>query len=587
MDTMKTINVGFYAPTFEIQRSNRLKLDSIKISSTPYYLQGYFRKNYPQYSERVKWAPSLLMKMTAEEIVAFLEKNQIDVLCASLYIWNVTGILDVLKDVKSLYGKPLKIVVGGPSCDAAKDEWETKYSFIDHFVVGQGEKAWASLALDFLGVKELSEADTNIVHIFKKSDAVPIKKYEYEFVRGIHYSPYIECEDMIVELKEVYKDYKLTWTYETQRGCPYHCSFCDWNGGQSNKTQKRKEINFIDEVDFLAKHGMYDLYLADANFGMWDVDVDIMKRMVEHKKNGHNFNFVSFNMSKNINSNFKEIMKLMIEHDFNSVWIKLSVQDVHKNILDAIDRPGNWEESKQFGFELYEEFGISKKLNKIFVELILGLPEQTVESYIATLDEVYGNGFVPRTYPFFLLRNAPATYDMEYRAKYGIKDDMVYETLDMEPEGDTIQELLSNPESNFVYQQIVSCNSFTERNLVEMTMLDQLYRVLLSRREWPARGFIDKNWHHLKPIIVDMIKTEDFKYVLDQRHKNFIEHKINAMEGSHGKLLLNNIDMAAVVSRNFDIINDSFNSTKIDKENADIFLSVWNTFDRFKSYLDR
>jgi radical SAM superfamily enzyme YgiQ (UPF0313 family) len=392
---------------------------------------------------------------------------------------------------------------------------------------------------------------------------------------------------MIVALKNEYKDYKLTWTYETQRGCPYHCTFCDWNGGQSNKVQKRKDVSFLDEIDFMAKHGMYSLYLADANFGMWDVDVEIMKRMVEHKKNGHNFTFVSFNMSKNINANFKEIMKLMIEYDFNTVWIKLSVQDIHDIVLEAIDRPGKWEDSKQFGYELYEEFGEKKNLNKIFIELILGLPEQTVENFTATLDEVYSSGFIPRTYPFFLLRNAPATYDMVYREKYGIKDAMIYETLDMEPKGDTIQELLDNPKDNYIYQQMIRCNSFTERDLVKMTMLDQLYRVLFSRKDWPARGLIDVNWHHLKPIVSALAETDDFHYVLEKRHHNFITHKINAMEGSHGKLLIRNLDLVSVVARNFDIITESFLETKIDDVSKEKFLSVWNTFDRHKNLLDR
>jgi radical SAM superfamily enzyme YgiQ (UPF0313 family) len=298
---MKTIKVGFYAPSFDMKKSNRLKLDSLKVNSAPYYLHGYFKKNYSEYADRVIWEPSILIKQSPEEIVSFINNNSIDVFCASVYIWNVDSILETLKGVRKLlddtHNKSVKIVVGGPSCDAVNDDWETKYSFIDHCVVGQGEKAWAELVLDFLEIKKVDESTSNLVHFVKSGTAIVEKKYNYEFLRGIHYSPYIECEDMVVALKEKYKDYSLTWPYETARGCPYHCSFCDWNGGQSNKTQKRK-IDFLEEVDFLAEHGMYDLYIADANFGMWDSDVEIMKRMVEHNKNGHKFNFVSFNISR-------------------------------------------------------------------------------------------------------------------------------------------------------------------------------------------------------------------------------------------------------------------------------------------------
>jgi radical SAM superfamily enzyme YgiQ (UPF0313 family) len=557
------------------------------VNPTPYYLHGYFRKHYPEQAKYIKWKPSILTKQSSQEVVAFLNKHEADVLCVSLYIWNVSHTMEMLTRVKELYNKPLKIVIGGPSCDAVKDEWETKYPFVDHFVVGQGEKAWSNLALDFLGVQVLDASATNIVHFLRKGEVAPVKEYEYEFIRGIHYSPFMECEDLIQELQAEYHEFGLTWPYETQRGCPYHCSFCDWNGGQSNKTQKRKEINFIDEIDFMAKNKMYNLHISDANFGMWDVDVEIMKRMVEHKKNGHSFNFVSFNMSKIINNNFKEIMNLIVEHDFNSVWLKLSVQDIHQSVLEAIDRPGDWNESKKVGLELYEKFSESKNLKKIFVELILGLPGQSVESFMATLDEFYSNGFVPRTYPFLLLRNAPATYNMEYRAKHGIKDDLVYEILDMRIDGTNVKEISERPLTNFIYHQIVECNTFSERDFVKMSMFDQLYRRLLSRTTWSAYGFIDVNWKHLEPVVKMLIKTDDFEYVLNQRYENFKKYRINAMDSSEGKILVDGNDMSSIIGRNLDSIRHSVESTGMDQVTIDKFFEVWNTFKATENFLNR
>lgn len=584
---MNTINVAFYSPSVDQNKSNRLKYKDLMVNPTPYYLHGYFRKHYPEYADRIKWKPSMLIKIPTSEVVEFLNRHDVDVLCVSLYIWNVSQAMDMLSTIKDEYKKPLKIVIGGPSCDAVKDEWETKYPFVDHFVIGQGEKAWANLALEFLGVKSLDENATNIVHFLKKGETAPVKKYEYEFVRGIHYSPFMECEDLIQELQQEYKEYGLTWPYETQRGCPYHCSFCDWNGGQSNKTQKRKEISFIDEIDFMAKNKMYNLHISDANFGMWDVDVEIMKRMVEHKKNGHNFNFVSFNMSKIINNNFKEIMRMIVEHDFNSIWLKLSVQDIHPHVLEAINRPGDWNEAKEVGLNLYKEFYETKNLKKIFVELILGLPGQSVESFTATLNEFYGNGFIPRTYPFLLLRNAPATYDVEYRAKHGIKDDLVYETLDMGIDGTCVKEVYERPLTNFIYHQIVACNTFTEKDFVKMSMLDQLYRRLLSRTVWPAYGFIDVNWKHLEPIVKMLIASSDFEYVLEQRYNNFKNYRINAMDSSEGKILVDGNDMSSIIYRNLNDIEKSLERTGIDSTSKEKFFEVWKTFEYAKHYLDR
>ena len=584
---MKSINVAFYSPSYGASRSSRLDAKVVMVNPTPYYLHGYFKKNYPDYAQYVNWKTSLVINKTAKELLDFLVLHDIDVLCASLYVWNVQDILDIFDGIKEKYfdvtQKQLKIVFGGPSCNVLHDDWGKVCPYVDHFVVGQGEKAWASLALNFIGVTTLDNTATNIVHFASKTSK---PTYQHEFIRGIHYSPYLESKDAVQQLIKEYEGYTLAWPYETQRGCPYHCSFCDWNGGQSNKTQKRKEVNFIDEIDFFAENKMYNLHISDANFGMWDVDVDIMERLVKHKLDGHPFGFQSFNMSKLINANYKKIMWMIVKYNFNTIWVKLSVQDIHKNVLDAIDRPGNWDAAKEFGLELYKEFAIERKL-KIFVELIIGLPEQTVESWTETLDEIYSSGFIPRSYPFLILVNAPVKYNQEYRAKYGIKDDQVFEVIDTTIIGNTIKEIYDDKVANFIYPQVTSCNTFSERELVRMVMIDQLYRLLLSRLVWPAYGFIDVNWHHLKPILNKLITTEDFEYVLEQRYANFVQYRINAMDSAQGKIMVGGADMSSLVGRNYELIHQSFAETKIDDIAAAKFLEVWDQFKSTARWLDR
>jgi hypothetical protein len=86
--------------------------------------------------------------------------------------------------------------------------------------------------------------------------------------------------------------------------------------------------------------------------------------------------------------------------------------------LKNINRPGNWKESRELGLEMYRKFAESKNMRKIFVEVIVGLPGQTVDTYTETLDEIYSSGFIPRTSSFLILSNAPANYDTDYREKF-------------------------------------------------------------------------------------------------------------------------------------------------------------------------
>ena len=578
---MKPINVAFYSPSLD--KSIRIDYIEVMVNPTPYYLHAYFKKSQPKYAPYIVWKPSLLLGKSDEELAKYIIENDIDVVCASVYIWNVQQVLHTLSTVKGLVNKPIKIVIGGPSCDGFNDEWNTKYPYIDKFVVGQGEKAWEAIALDMLGVSALSDQTTNIVHFSKDKKET---KYEFEFIRGIHYSPYLECEDLVKELIQTYEGHDMLWPYETQRGCPYRCSFCDWNGGQSNKTQKRKEVDFVAEIDFLARNKMYRLHISDSNFGMWDVDVDILKRICYYKEQGHPFSFVSYGISKFVNHNFREIMRLIVQYDLTP-WPKLSAQDIHPHVLKAINRPGSWEDHKEVGLELYKEFHESKGLNKIYVELIMGLPGQTYESWIATLDEIYSNGFIPRSYPFLILSNAPAKYDLDYRSLHGIKDDLVYEVIDMGTTGKNVLEVYHNTATNFLHCQIISTNTFSEYDLVKMIMADQLYRIMLSRNKWPAYGFIDVNWKHIKPMITELMSTSDYAFILEQRYANFMKYRINAMDSAQDKILVNGADMSSLIGRNYDLIHQSFAETNIDDVTAAKFLEVWDQFKPTAHWLNR
>lgn len=583
---MKPLSVAFYSPTknFGSSYKDRATKNLLVVNPTPYYLHGYFKKNYAEFEKYVNWQPSILRSMTAEQLLEYINFNNIDVLCISLYLWNIDQILDTVAKVKLLCEKDIKIVAGGPSASVLKEELSTKYKFIDHCIIGQGEKAWAQLVLDFLGIKAIGNDIKNVVRLVKKDDKLPNENmYEYEFVREIHYSPYLECKDLVIELQNFYKDYELIWPYETQRGCPYHCTFCDWNGGQSNKVQKRKQINFLDEIDFFAENKMYKIFLADANFGMWDIDVEIMRRFVYHKIRGHNFMFESFNMNKKVNENFKEIMQMIIEHNFNTDWLKLSVQDVNQEVLDAINRPGNWADVKKFGRDMYAMFD-NKKNIQFLVELIMGLPGQTVESFVNSLNQVYSQGFVAWSYPFLLLETSPAAYDTQYRQKYGIQDEMVYEVLHDNSADNTIAGIMANPLNNFLCRQLVETNSFTKKDLVEMTMIDQLYYALYNLNH--NYKLVDVNWDSLQPIAEEIIKSKEFKSVLDQRYNNFVNYKINAMESKQGTLMFHGSDMRALIGKNFYYIITYLKNTNMQKNHIKEFYNFYKNYLKYNYLLD-
>lgn len=137
----------------------------------------------------------------------------IDVLCISVYIWNVeqTKILCQLLKEKQ---KDIIIVIGGPEVtydiDPFLDEFE-----IDYIMAGEGE-----IALNQLLTHIEMNQEVNIKGVSSQY------KRDYRLIDPVDLS-YIETLDSPYLLERDLKDMKNRILYfETSRGCPYQCQYC-------------------------------------------------------------------------------------------------------------------------------------------------------------------------------------------------------------------------------------------------------------------------------------------------------------------------------------------------------------------------
>ena len=73
--------------------------------------------------------------------------------------------------------------------------------------------------------------------------------------------------------------YRLPAQLETNRGCPYQCSFCT-TGGAYNKIAKHSTDYFMEELHW-AKDNLENrmLRLSDSNFGLFDRDLETADRI--------------------------------------------------------------------------------------------------------------------------------------------------------------------------------------------------------------------------------------------------------------------------------------------------------------------
>lgn len=314
------------------------------------------------------------------DTLEFHEKlKQADVLGLTCYVWNQTANDTIAQKFKE-YNPDGIVIYGGPNVPEENLE-DYKRPYVDHYVIGPGELKFEKI-LD------------------------PGATSEYTIP-----TPYTDgVFDIILE-----KEPDVCAAFETNRGCPYHCAFCDWGGVARSKITRLDDSTVKKTIEYILKfRNVKRLEILDANYGIFSRDVDFVKHIIEHKKRDDMFlTFAGF--TKNGSKYLPEIMNLTMDN-FNDKMrnVKISLQTFSSNVLDTIQRKN---------ISTDKLIGIMDELENINVnsELIIGLPGETADSWADTLFKHPELGIAfGRAYPLYVLPNTPMAKE-DYKEKYKIK----------------------------------------------------------------------------------------------------------------------------------------------------------------------
>lgn len=328
-----------------------------------------------KYNDKIEWFDTIYdPALNAEDLLEIIKKEKIDILCLSMYVWNKRVLMHLAKLIKENLPNTI-IIAGGPELDANRNpDFFKIYSDIDYVVYGDGEEAFMSIVDSTIENKEVANA-VNIV--------TPTKKFPHKVFRDSEFaemSPWLMLKDEVKAVVEKYGKENVLVYYEMARGCPYSCSFCDWNNGLHNKVTRRK-TNWKEDIDFFAELGT-DVKLVDANWGIYKEDLDIHKYAVSK------LNFEVDSLTKLNKKVAYEIMSLTYQRYSGGRFI-IALQDLNETVLKNIDRPSiPWYEHKK------EIMALKNKHPDIPLraELIVGLPGQTIETWCETLCEIESTG---------------------------------------------------------------------------------------------------------------------------------------------------------------------------------------------------
>ena len=358
---------------------------------------------------------------TASEIIHdLLAQDPPDVLGFSVFGWNLYRFAAVAEAYRQV--KPDGwIIFGGPHVADQAERVCRLYPAVDVVVNGEGEFVFRDILEAYLGGLDKSELD-HIPGISFQRDGRVLTTARRDRIANLDDIPSPFLEGILP-----FRDGNGRAIYdvallETNRGCPYKCSFCYWGGAIGQKVRAFSRERLRDELELFARAGVESIALCDANMGMLPGDeafVDDVIRMKE--RYGYPLNIES-SWAKQKGERFYRIVRKMKRAGLKGSFT-LALQSLDEKALENMRR-------KNMRLNEFEDLArwLEAEGLDTYAELIWGLPGETSDTFIEGYDRI--SEFVSRiaTYPLLVLPNTD--FDQS-RDRYGLVT-MRHEDCDFE-----------------------------------------------------------------------------------------------------------------------------------------------------------
>jgi len=323
----------------------------------------------PAIRERFKVTEFLWRREAIEETADRLCKN--DLVAFSTYVWNHRYNYELARQIKARNPNTV-ILFGGPEPAITDVNIFRDNPFMDLIICYEGE-------ITFKRVLEVFDTKNweTVAGLLINRNGEAVKTEEAKRIESLEEveSPYLSgiFDQLIADHPEV------TWqgTLETNRGCPYQCTFCDWGSLTYNKVKKFKLERVFAELEWMAQHNFDWISITDANFGMYpERDGMIADKIIECQEKYGSPRTFSVAWAKNQKKEVIDIVKKLLDAKGFNQGLTLSVQSLDLDVLENIRRK-NMEMNK-----LNEVFELCDQRNiPAYTELILGLPGETLETW--------------------------------------------------------------------------------------------------------------------------------------------------------------------------------------------------------------
>ncbi len=289
-----------------------------------------------------------------DDMSIFMEimRGDYDVICFAGYIWNISRVIGLIKDIKKADPDVL-IVVGGPEVSFDPEEFLDRCPEADIVIEGEGDTVFPEL------VKSVSEGSLElkpcIIH------ARPAAENEIHF-------PYDNTEIDVDKI--IY--------YESSRGCPYRCSFCLSSVSRGVRLLSLERVKR--ELKFFLEKRVKQVKFVDRTF---NIDEERSAQMMDYIiKNDNGITNFHFELCGDRIS--EEMMQAFEKSRSGLFQIEIGVQSAQKQVIEACNRRVDFEKLKENVLRIEKGENVH-----VHLDLIAGLPYETFEMFKDSFNQVY------------------------------------------------------------------------------------------------------------------------------------------------------------------------------------------------------
>ena len=300
-----------------------------------------------------------------DEILKDIYSSGADVVCFSCYIWNISFVRELIRDLVKILPKTA-FWAGGPEVSYDAEKFLTEMPEMTGVMVGEGEKTFHDLLEFYIDEKDSLEEISGIA--YRTGDKIIHNGWRE--LMDLSAIPFVYEHLEKFENRIIY--------YESSRGCPFSCSYCL---SSIDKKLRFRDLELVKkELQFFLDHRVPQVKFVDRTFNCkHEHAMTIWKYILEHDNGVTNFHFeISADLLR------EEEMELMSQMRPGLIQLEIGVQSTNPETIRAIHRHMDLKKLEHCVNRVHSFRNIHQHL-----DLIAGLPYEDYDTFHQSFNDVY------------------------------------------------------------------------------------------------------------------------------------------------------------------------------------------------------